>query len=286
MKRARRWGPAALAALPLSVLALAGCAAEVEADDSPLGGGPLDGSMAEAQAAAPDPRGQQLSHEEMQQALEDSLGRATITDTDDWWPTLRDLNRELQRLRVEPTDCKTYVTASALPVPPGALGVLAEMDESRTVVYTFTDAESAQEYVESEREGVEGCHEHTVTRDLGTEEVEAETTVTELRLRTGAEEGLAVRTVMEAPETVQRELTVLLRHGAHAVLASEPEDSEADQEEALVELEARAAAVLSAVVEEEILAPEPEPEPEPEPDDEDEDEGGDQDPDEDASESD
>jgi ATP-dependent exoDNAse (exonuclease V) beta subunit len=257
-----------LAALLLALPALAGCEADLEADGSPLGGGSLDSSVAEAQAEAPEPTGQQLTHQEMREVLEETLDPVTLTDTDDWWPNLRDLNRELQRLEVQPTDCKPYVTASALPVPPGALGALAESDDSRTVIYTFTDTDAAQDYMDSERRGVERCQEHTVIRDLGEEEVEAETAVTELRVRTGAEDGLAVGRVMEAQEAAQRDLTVLLRQGPHTVLASVPEDSEAEQEEALAELEARAAEVLSALVGEEILAPEPEPEEESEADEE------------------
>ncbi|RJN31910.1 hypothetical protein [Nesterenkonia natronophila] len=249
-----------LAMLLLALPTLVGCEADLETDDSPLGGGSLDSSVAEAQAEAPEPIGQQLTHQEMREVLEETLAPATLTDTDDWWPNLRDLNRELQRLEVHPTDCKPYVTASALPVPPGALGALAETDDSRTVIYTFTDADSAQEYVDSERLGVERCAEHTVVRDLGEEELKAETAVTELRVRTGAEDGLAVGREMEAPETAQRDLTVLLRQGAHTVLASDPEDPEAEQEDALTDLEARAAEVLSALAGEEIVAPEPEPE--------------------------
>lgn len=244
----------------LSALAVTGCEAELEDDDAPLGGGSLDSSVAEAEVEAPDPRGQQLTHEEMAQALESTVDSAAITDTDDWWPNLRDLNRELQRLAVDPTDCKPYVTASALPAPLGALGALAESDDSQTLIYTFEDADAAQDYVDSERMGLERCQEHTVTRDLGDEEVEAATSLTELSVLTGAEDGFAVGREMEASDTTQRDLTVLLRHGPHTVLTAEPEDPDADQDEAVAELEARAAEVLSEVVGEEILAPEPEPE--------------------------
>lgn len=263
MKYARIW-----ISLPLAALALTGCEDDPEAEGSPLGGGSLDSSVAEAQVAAPEPQGQQVSHEDMVEALEDTLGSATITDTDDWWPNLRDLNRELQRLEVQPVDCKPFVTASALPVPTGALGALAESGDSQTVIYTFEDSAAAAEYVDSERLGVERCEEHTVIRDLGEDEARAETTLTELQVRTGAEDGLAVGRLMDASDATQRDLTVLLRQGPHTVLAAEQEDPDAEQEEAIAELEARAAEILSAVAGEEIVAPEPEPEPEEESEDE------------------
>ncbi|NDK31237.1 hypothetical protein [Nesterenkonia haasae] len=263
MRPARFW-----TALPLIALTLTGCEDTPEADGSPLGGGSLDSSVAEAQVTAPEPRGQQLSHPEMVEALESTLSSATITDTDDWWPNLRDLNRELQRLEVQPVDCKPYVTASALPMPAGALGALAESADSQTVIYTFEDSTAAEDYMDSERAGVERCAEHKVVRDLGEDEAQAETTLTELRVRTGAQDALAVGRVMEASDITQRDLTVLLRQGPHAVLAAEQEDPDAEQEDAIAELEARAAEVLSTLIGEEIVAPEPEPEPEDESEDE------------------
>ncbi|WP_120005801.1 hypothetical protein [Nesterenkonia muleiensis] len=134
MKLARRRSSAPLAVLPVAAMVLAGCEADLAGEDGPLGGGSLDQSVSDAQAEAPDPLGEQLSHEQMREALEGHTGgtSGTVTDTDDWWPHLRDLNRELQMLRVQPTDCKPYVTASALPVPAGALGALTEDGETQT----------------------------------------------------------------------------------------------------------------------------------------------------------
>lgn len=259
MKSVRRCGLSPLAAVPFALLALTGCEADLEDEGGPLGGGSLDQSVSDAQVKAPEPVGEQLSHQQMRGALNEHSDGATITDTDDWWPNLRDLNRELQKLAVDPTDCKPYVTASALPVPLGALGALAESGDSQTVIYTFEDADAAQTYVDSERLGADRCDEHTVTRDLGEEQVQAQTTLTELSLRTGAEDGLAVGREMDASDATQRDLTVLLRHGPHTVLVAESEDPDADQDDAVAELEARAADLLSAVVGEEIRAPEPEP---------------------------
>ncbi|WP_150460654.1 hypothetical protein [Nesterenkonia ebinurensis] len=253
--------------LVLTILLLSGCEASPEAQDDPLGGGSLGSSVDEAQASAPEPEGEQLDHQQMRQALEDHTSAATITDTDDWWPHIRDLNRELQRLQVDPTDCKPYVTASALPVPTGALGALAEDGDAQTVIYSFEDAAAAQEHLSSERTGISRCAEHTVIRDLGEAEAQAETELTELELLSGAEEHLAVRRVMTTGGEEHRHLAVLLRHGALIVLSTAPEDPETEEDDALAALEAEAALVLSQLVGEEIIAPEPEPE-----EDEDEDE--------------
>ncbi|WP_120005803.1 hypothetical protein [Nesterenkonia muleiensis] len=111
-----------------------------------------------------------------------------------------------------------------------------------------------------------------MTRDLGEDRFEAETELTELSVRSGAEDGLAVRRVMETEGNIQRHLAVLLRQGAHVVLTAEPEEEGLDEDDAVADLEAAAALILTDLVGEEILAPEPEPEPEPE---EDEDAGDD-----------
>lgn len=259
MKFARRGALASLAVLPITALVLTGCEADLGVEDSPLGGGSLDQSVSDAQAQAPDPVGEQFSHEQMREALQEHIG-GTITDTDDWYPHLRDLNRELQMLRVQPTDCKPYVTASALPVPDGALGALAEDGDFQTVIYTFEDSDSAQGYFSTERDGMELCEEHTVIRELGENQVEVVTELAELSISSGAEEALAVRQVMQTEDSAQRQLAVVLRQGPHLVLAAEPADEAADEQEILVELEAAAARILSDLVGEEILAPEPEPE--------------------------
>ena len=257
MKTDRR---TAVPCLALALLMLSSCEADPQQEEGPLGGGSLDSSVDEAQASAPEPAGEQLDHEQMRQALEERTGAAHISDTDDWWPHLRDLNRELQRLQVDPTDCKPYVTASALPVPTGALGALAEDGDTQTVIYSFAETAAAEEYLSSERTGVSRCAEHTVIRDLGESTADARTELTELELLSGAEDALAVRRVMTTDDTQQRQLAVLLRHGAVIVLSTQPEDEETAEDAALVTLEAQSAAVLSELVGEEITAPEPEPE--------------------------
>lgn len=271
MTSLRRGAFRSLIALPVAALVLTSCESDPSGQDGPLGGGSLGQSVSDTELAAPAPTGNQLSHEQMREALEEHAS-GTITDTDDWFPHLRDLSRELQMLRVRPTDCKPYVTSSALPVPTGALGALAEGDSAHTVIYTFTDSGSAESYLESEREGMELCEKHTVTRDLADTEVEATTELTELEVRSGAEDALAVRQVMETDGTAQSHLAVVLRQGAHLVLAAVPED-EGTEEESIIEAEATAARILSDLVGEEITVPEPEPEE----DDKDEDSGTDED---------
>ena len=145
-------------------------------------------------------------------------------------------------------------------MPTGALGALAESGDSQAVIYTFEDSASAQDYLQTERTGLESCAEHTVVRDLGEPQAEADTELTELSVSSGAEEAVAVQRVMSDEDDTQRHLTLILRHGAQLVLIDQPEDEETDQDAAIVELEASAALILSDLVGEEILAPEPEPE--------------------------
>lgn len=259
MKSVRRCGLLPLAALSCAALVLTGCEADLEGEDGPLGGGSLEGSVAQAQAKAPEPVGEQLSHQQMRAALDEHVEGASITDTDDWWPHLRDLNRELQKLRVQPTDCKPYVTASALPVPSGSLVAMAEQGAGQSVVYSFEDAESAQEYVQAEVSGLDRCADHTVIRDLGEEEVRAETRLREVDVASGAESALAVRRAVESDDNAQLDLGVLLRQGAVVVAVLQPLDDQDDDEESAIELVAEAAAILSELTGEEITAPEPEP---------------------------
>lgn len=77
-------------------------------------------------SSAPDPTGDQLSHDDMRSAVEARLSGATVTDTDDYWGDLRSIETELKKLDVEPVDCKQYVVESATPVPDGALLVHAD----------------------------------------------------------------------------------------------------------------------------------------------------------------
>lgn len=253
----------ASAALGASLLAT-GCGLGVEEAEQP--GGPAGGGLEAAQALAPEPAGGQHSHEEMRTALEETIEGADLTDTDDWWESLRDLNRELQKLRVSPTDCKPFVTASALPVPSGALTAAADHAPRQTAIYSFENADAAQSYVNQELEGAEECDEHTVTRALEDGDVTADTALEEVEIRSGAEDALAVSSAMESAEETQWGLAVMLRHDSTVVGTSQVLEAAVGQDEAeevVVELEAEAAAVLSAITGEEILVPEPEPEDEP-----------------------
>lgn len=246
------------AALAASVL-ISGCGLRLEEVDQP--GDQPAGGMEAAQVLAPQPAGNQHSHEAMRAALEETLEGADLTDTDDWWESLRDLNRELQKLRVSPTDCKPFVTASAAPVPAGALTAVADHPPRQTAIYSFEGDEEAQSYLNQELEGAEECEEHTVTRTLEDGDITADTTLEDVTIRSGAEDALAVSSVMESQEQTQWGLAVMLRHGSTVVGASHALEAAAGQDEAeeiVVDLEAEAAAVLSAVTGEEIVLPEPE----------------------------
>lgn len=247
-----------------AVLAVAllnsGCGLGVDEVDQP-GDGPAENGM-EA-ALAPEPAGSQHSHQQMRDALEETIEGADLTDTDDWWDSLRDLNRELQKLRVSPDDCKAFVTASALPVPSGALTAVADHPPRQTAIYSFEGDDEAQNYVSQELEGAEQCDEHTVTRALEDGDVAADTTLEEVEIRSGAEDASAVSSVMESEEETQWGLTVMLRQDSTVVGTSQALEAAVGQDEAeevVVELEAEAASVLSALTGEELVVPEPEPE--------------------------
>lgn len=253
----------ALATAAVAAVVLTACEAELEEDPQNSGSGQGPGGMSQMQAVAPEPTGSQYNHEAMREAVEAHVDTASITDTDDWWGSLRDINRELQKLRVRPTDCKSLVTASALPVPAGALAVIADRDSGSIFVHSFKDAAAAGAAMNSEIDGADSCAEHTVIRDLGEEEFEARTTLTDIRIRSGADEHLAVRREVEADGETQRDLAVVLRHDTVISGAVQPLEEEIDRSEAedlVVELEAQAAAVLSELLDEEITPPDPEPE--------------------------
>lgn len=102
------------------LLALTACEDEVPQEQGSGEAGDFDDEGFD-ELEAPDPRGNQLSHEEMREILEDHFDGAGLSDTDDYYPNLRDIETELQKLAVDPTDCKQYVMQSASPVPEGAL---------------------------------------------------------------------------------------------------------------------------------------------------------------------
>ncbi|MGJ9424846.1 hypothetical protein ACHABX_03260 [Nesterenkonia halotolerans] len=109
----------------LAMVLLTGCeTATVEDSTEPAGDAGT--SAGDSQAQAPEPTGNQLSHEDMRAQLEARYPEATLTDTDDYWSGLRDIETELQKLVVDPPECKQYVVRSAVPVPAGALVAFAD----------------------------------------------------------------------------------------------------------------------------------------------------------------
>lgn len=255
------------------ILLVSACGSDPEEEVEPPGAGPERDGVAAAQALAPEPAGDQHSHDQMRTALDSTIEGAEITDTDDWWDSLRDLQRELQKLRVSPTDCKPFVTASALPVPAGALIATADHAPRQTAIYSFEGEEEAHSYVNQELDGTEECEEHTVTRELDDGDVAAQTTLTDVEITSGAEDALALSSVLESEDETQWGLSVMLRYESSVVRAAQDLEeplSEGEAEALAGELEAEAAAVLSEVTGEDIVVPDPEPE-----DDDDEDGGED-----------
>lgn len=122
-RRSRSTAGAALGLL--GVLLLTGCEsapaeqAGAPATDPNTGGGGV-------QQQVPEPSGNQLSHEEMREQLESRYPDAVLSDTTDYWAGLRDIETELQRLVVDPPECKQFVVRSAVPVPAGALVAFAD----------------------------------------------------------------------------------------------------------------------------------------------------------------
>lgn len=251
--------PAAL--LLAGVVALTGCEEPLQEESEEQGdGGPPQG-VSDMEASAPNPTGDQHSHEDMREALEGTIDDAELSDSDDLYPSIRDINRELQKLVVEPTTCKSFVTTSAMPVPSGALAAFADHAPRQTSVHSFEDSEAAGAYIENDIEGLDSCDSHTVVRDLGEDEVEAETELSEVDVESGAENAVAVHRSVDDADGTEHDLAVVLRHGAVVVSGTETLDdspSEDDAEELAVDLEAEAASVLSDLVGEEITAPEPE----------------------------
>ncbi|MCH8564572.1 hypothetical protein LTH96_02300 [Nesterenkonia sp. LB17] len=122
----RRRRPTVGAALGLlGVLLLTGC----ESSPAEQAGTPAaepDTSTGGVQQQVPEPSGNQLSHEEMREQLESRYPDAALSDTSEYWAGLRDIETELQRLVVDPPECKQFVVRSAVPVPAGALVAYAD----------------------------------------------------------------------------------------------------------------------------------------------------------------
>jgi len=114
------------AALGLAaMLLLSGCeTTTVENSTEPLSDTGV--SPGDAAAQVPEPSGNQLSHEEMREQLQARYPEATLSDTSDYWAGLQDIETELQRLVVDPPECKQFVVRSATPVPAGALVAFAD----------------------------------------------------------------------------------------------------------------------------------------------------------------
>lgn len=111
----------------VGALLITGCEVEPEAeDDGGVDSGDIGDPGDEESLQAPDPQGDQISHDEMRDVLSENVADARLTDTDNYMAGLRDVETELARLVVDPQDCKQYVVQSASPVPEGALVVFAD----------------------------------------------------------------------------------------------------------------------------------------------------------------
>ncbi|GAA1171862.1 hypothetical protein [Nesterenkonia xinjiangensis] len=284
----RRRRPAAVAvALAVSgVLMMAGCGDDPAIADRERGGGSIGDPGGNQQLRAPEPEGNQLSHEEMREALEEYFGEATITDTDDVLPGLRDLDTELQRLRVAPQECKQYVVESASPLPDGSLvahavqtgsaGGSGDSEDSgdsgdsgdseasedtgsgsvEATVYTFADWESADALLSGEQDGVALCDTYTATRPSGEEDGEppvTEVTVEEVSVSSAADASLGLTQELRADGATSHLVAVMLRHGSQVVLVAEAGAEAPEEDEDLVEqLQEQAAAVLSDLTGEDL----------------------------------
>ncbi|GAB3187968.1 hypothetical protein [Nesterenkonia suensis] len=275
----------ALAVAACSALLLVGCGEDPAIADRERGGGPIGDPGGEQQLRAPEPEGNQLPHEQMAEALEEHLPGATITDTDDVLPGLRDLETELQRLRVDPQECKQYVVQSASPLPDGALmvhaaghgGSDAELPEDpgedpgedsdaagprsgerEATTYSFVDWEAADAFLVGEQDGAERCESYTASRRAGGEGDDLPATEVELEtvpVRTAADASLGMAQEMTADGDTSHVVAVMLRQGSQVLLiaeAAEEEPADEEREELVEELQEQAAAVLSALTGEDL----------------------------------
>lgn len=272
--------PSALITALTAALLLTSCLGEApdEGEQDPANPDDLPtGQAEETIATAPDPTGEQLDHSQMRDALEAHAG-GPITDSDEYWPHIRDINTELQRLAVDPNACKPYVTASALPIPSAALAAFAEDEDRQAAVYTFPDADAAQAYIDNEQRGTGQCSEHTVTRDMDGTEVEATTEIDEVEILSSADAHLALQQEVRDDDGTQHAIGVILRHQAQVVAITRPLSeplSQDDAESAVVQLEAEAAAILEELTGADLEPPQPEPEEDEDAEDEDTAEEGD-----------
>lgn len=192
-----------LALAAAASLALAGCGQDPAAVEQDSGDEEVPDPGGPEQLTAPDPSGEQRSHQAMREALRAVYGSATLTDTDDVLPGARDLETELQRLAVDPQECKQHVITSAMPVPADALIAAAQVSAGESgsdgsgsgdsegsdgsegsgrsggssgsssgpltagreaTVMSFLDVEAAAARIDGEQEGVENCPDYTTSR--------------------------------------------------------------------------------------------------------------------------
>ncbi|WP_010523733.1 hypothetical protein [Nesterenkonia sp. F] len=227
-----------LALAAATSLALAGCGQDPAAVEQDSGDEALPDPGGTEQLTAPEPSGDQRSHQAMREALRSVYDAATLTDTNDVLPGARDLETELQRLAVDPQECKQHVVTSAMPVPDDALIAAAQVsagesgsdeDDSESsggsedaggsgdsagsssgpltagreaTVMSFLDVEAAAARIDGEQEGVENCPSYTTGRSSGSDGEEGDGVSTETTMQ---EE--PVRTAAEQGFAVIREVS-------------------------------------------------------------------------------
>ncbi|PRZ15659.1 hypothetical protein [Nesterenkonia sandarakina] len=123
--RLRRRSTAGAALGLLGMLVLTGCETST-ADQAGTPAAEPGTSNQGVQQQVPEPSGNQLTHDEMREQLASRYPDAALSDTTDYWAGLRDIETELQRLVVDPPECKQFVVRSAVPVPAGALVAYAD----------------------------------------------------------------------------------------------------------------------------------------------------------------
>lgn len=286
-----------LALAAAASLALAGCGQDPAAVEQDSGDEALPDPGGPEQLSAPEPSGDQRSHKAMRTALRSVYDSATLTDTDDVLPGARDLETELQRLDVDPQECKQHVVSSAMPVPDDALIASAQVsagesggsDESgdsddsgdsegadgeggsssgsmtsgrEATVMSFPDVEAAEARIDGEQAGVENCPSYTTTRSSGDGDgVSTETTVEEESVRTAAEQGFAVVREVSGGGSTSRSVNVVLREGAQIVTVSgivDGELSSGETEDAVETVQDEAARILGELTGEDLSLEEPE----------------------------
>ena len=124
--------------------------------------------------------------------------------------------------------------------------------ERQATVYTFQDWGAADAYFSSEANGLDTCSSYTVTRGgIGEDdepEAESSTSVEAVEVSSEADDALGIHREIEAEDSTEQSVAVMLREGSNVVVVTAPAGGELDEEEAEVaaeELEAEARALLS-----------------------------------------